>query len=185
MDFRGCGCLVAKSCLALCSTIDYSLPGSSVHGIFQARILEWVLPSPTHSLLQEIFPTQGSNPGLLLCRLDSFPREPPVVKKYCLCFAFLVFQGEILKCPRLWKQCLSSQIFVEVSSLRSSRTDGKSEFQVDQIESTHKEKKGWGLVSLILRQPPKQAVPGMGPSLAFGPVDMYMFQWSWLEDITC
>ena len=70
---------------------------------------------------------------------------------------------------------MSSQIFVEVSSLRSSRTDGKSEFQVDQIESTHKEKKGWGLVSLILRQPPKQAVPGMGPSLAFGPVDMYMF----------
>ena len=29
-------------CLTLCDPMDYSLPGSSVHGIFQARILEWV-----------------------------------------------------------------------------------------------------------------------------------------------
>ena len=35
-------CLVAKSCLTLCDPMDCSLPGSSVHGIFQARILEWV-----------------------------------------------------------------------------------------------------------------------------------------------
>ena len=31
-----------QSCLTLCSPIDGSPPGSSVHGIFQARILEWV-----------------------------------------------------------------------------------------------------------------------------------------------
>ena len=30
------------SCLALCSPVDYSLPVSCVHGILQARILEWV-----------------------------------------------------------------------------------------------------------------------------------------------
>ena len=29
-------------CPTLCNPMDYSLPGSSVHGIFQARILEWV-----------------------------------------------------------------------------------------------------------------------------------------------
>ena len=29
-------------CLTLCDPMDYSLPGSSVHGIFPARILEWV-----------------------------------------------------------------------------------------------------------------------------------------------
>ena len=29
-------------CPALCNSMDYSLPGSSVHGILQARILEWV-----------------------------------------------------------------------------------------------------------------------------------------------
>ena len=33
---------VAQSCPTLCDPLDCSLPGSSVHGIFQARILEWV-----------------------------------------------------------------------------------------------------------------------------------------------
>ena len=32
---------VAQSCPTLCDPMDYSLPGSSVHGILQARILEW------------------------------------------------------------------------------------------------------------------------------------------------
>ena len=35
-------CVRAQSCLTLCNSMDCSLPGSSVHGIFQARILEWV-----------------------------------------------------------------------------------------------------------------------------------------------
>ena len=34
--------LVAQSCLTLGNPMDYSSPGSSVHGILQARILEWV-----------------------------------------------------------------------------------------------------------------------------------------------
>ena len=33
---------VAQSCPALCDPMDGSLPGSSVYGILQARILEWV-----------------------------------------------------------------------------------------------------------------------------------------------
>ena len=33
---------VAQSCLTLCDPMDCSLPGSSVHGILQARVLEWV-----------------------------------------------------------------------------------------------------------------------------------------------
>ena len=32
---------VAQSCLTLSDPMDHSLPGSSVHGIFQARVLEW------------------------------------------------------------------------------------------------------------------------------------------------
>ena len=35
-------CSVAKSCPTLCHPMDCSLPGSSLHGIFPARILEWV-----------------------------------------------------------------------------------------------------------------------------------------------
>ena len=42
----------------LCDPMDGGLPGSSIHGIFQARVLEW----GCHFLLQEIFPTQGLNP---------------------------------------------------------------------------------------------------------------------------
>ena len=33
---------VAQLCPTLCDPMDYNLPGSSVHGIFQARVLEWV-----------------------------------------------------------------------------------------------------------------------------------------------
>ena len=34
--------LVAQSCLTLCDPMDYSLPDYAVHGILQARVLEWV-----------------------------------------------------------------------------------------------------------------------------------------------
>ena len=33
---------VVQSCLTLCNFMDCSLPGSSIHGIFWARVLEWV-----------------------------------------------------------------------------------------------------------------------------------------------
>ena len=34
-------------CPTLCDPMDCSLPGSSIHGILQARTLEWVAPSPS------------------------------------------------------------------------------------------------------------------------------------------
>ena len=46
-----------------CSPVDHSPPGSSVHGILQARILEWV------ALLEGIFPIQGSSPLSLILAL--------------------------------------------------------------------------------------------------------------------
>ena len=69
--FSRCLCVTTKSesevpqlYPTLCNPMDYSLPGSSVHGIFQAKILEWV----TISFSRGIFPTQGSNLRLLHCR---------------------------------------------------------------------------------------------------------------------
>ena len=51
--------LVAQSCPTLCNSMDSSLPGSSVHGVLQARVLEWVaIP----------LSTQESNWGLVNCR---------------------------------------------------------------------------------------------------------------------
>ena len=43
---------VAKLCQTLCNPMDCSLPGSSVHGIFQARILEWVAISSSRGSSQ-------------------------------------------------------------------------------------------------------------------------------------
>ena len=48
-----------QSCPSLCNPVDRSPPGSSVHRILQARILEWA------ALLQGIFPTQGWKPTSL------------------------------------------------------------------------------------------------------------------------
>ena len=46
-------CEVAQSCPTLCDPMDCSLPGFSVHGIFQARVLEWVAISFSIWLLLE------------------------------------------------------------------------------------------------------------------------------------
>ena len=54
--------LAAQLCPTCWDSTDFSLPGPSVHGILQARILEWI------AILQGIFTTQNTNPGLLHCR---------------------------------------------------------------------------------------------------------------------
>ena len=56
------GVLVAQLCQTPCNLMDCSLPGSSVHGILQLRILEQPFP------FQGLFLTQGLNPHLLHCR---------------------------------------------------------------------------------------------------------------------
>ena len=66
---------VAQSCLTLCDPMCYSLLGSSVHGLLQARILEW------GSLLQGFFSTRDQTQ--VICTADGLftvwvPREAPV-----------------------------------------------------------------------------------------------------------
>ena len=63
---------VAQSWPTLCDPIDHSLPGSSVHGILQAKTLEWVA----------IFFSRGSSqpriePGSPTLQAGSLPTEPP------------------------------------------------------------------------------------------------------------
>ena len=66
-------CLAGQSCPALCDPVDCSPPGSSVHGILQARILEWVaLPSSRGS--SQPRDQKPRSPALWG---DSFPSEPP------------------------------------------------------------------------------------------------------------
>ena len=64
-------CSVAQSCLTLFDPMDCSPPGSSVHGILQARILEWVAMPP--------------HPPGDLPNLGIEPRSPTLqVVLYCL-----------------------------------------------------------------------------------------------------
>ena len=61
-----------QSCLTLCNPIDGSPPGSTVPGILQARILEWIpFPSPGD------LPNSGIEPGSPALQSESLPSEPP------------------------------------------------------------------------------------------------------------
>ena len=55
---------VVQLCPTLCNPMDCSLPGYSVHGIFQARVVEWVAISFSRGSSQP----RGSNLGLPHCR---------------------------------------------------------------------------------------------------------------------
>ena len=59
---------VAQSCPTLCDPMDCSLPGSSVHGIFQAIVLEWIAIS---------FSNPGFKPGSSALQTDALLSEPP------------------------------------------------------------------------------------------------------------
>ena len=69
-------CVWAQSCPTLCNPMDYSPPGSCVHRVFLARILEWV----AISFSRVNFLTQASNPRLqrpLHWQADSLPLSHP------------------------------------------------------------------------------------------------------------
>ena len=66
-----CEVKVTQSCLTLCDLMDRSSTGSSVHGILQAGILEWVaIPSPGD------LSDPWIKPGSPALQADSLPSEP-------------------------------------------------------------------------------------------------------------
>ena len=63
--------LVAQSCLTFCDPMNCNPPGSSVHGVLQARILEWVaIPFSRGS-------SHHRGPNHPALQADSLPSEPP------------------------------------------------------------------------------------------------------------
>ena len=64
--------LVAQPCPTLCKPMSRSPPGSSVHGILQARILEWVAMLCSRGSSQS-----GIDPRFPALQEDSLPCEPP------------------------------------------------------------------------------------------------------------
>ena len=71
-------CLVTKLCPTFCNPMDCSPPGSSVHGISQARFLEWVAFPPPGNL-----PNPGIEPESPALAGEFFTAEPP--RKPCCC----------------------------------------------------------------------------------------------------
>ena len=67
-----CCCLIIQSCQTLYNPMDCSLPGSSVHGILQARILEWVAISSSRGSSQPRDRTRVSHTTGIF-----FTTEPP------------------------------------------------------------------------------------------------------------
>ena len=61
---------VTQSCLILCDPMDCSLPGSTVHGILQARILEWAAVPFSRDL-----PNPGTEHRSPTLKVDSLPSE--------------------------------------------------------------------------------------------------------------
>ena len=68
-------CSVTQSCLALCNPMDFCWPGTSVRGIFQARILERVAISHSRGLSQPGVKLASS--GFLALAGGIFTTEPP------------------------------------------------------------------------------------------------------------
>ena len=69
--------LVTQSCPTLCDPMDCSPPGSSVHGILQARILEWVAIPFSRGSSPGDLPDPGIEPRSLALQADSLLSEPP------------------------------------------------------------------------------------------------------------
>ena len=117
--------LVAQSCPTLCNPMDCSPPGSSVHGILQARILEWAAISFSRgsyqpwSLLKfmSIESVMLSN-RLILCNpLLLLPSIFPSIR---------VFSSESalhIRCPKYWSFSLDISPSNEYSGLISFRID--------------------------------------------------------------
>ena len=63
---------ITQSSLASCDPMDCSLPGSSVRGIFQARVLKWVAASFSRGSSRPRI-----EPGCPVLQADALPSEPP------------------------------------------------------------------------------------------------------------
>ena len=83
-------CLVAQSCPTLCDLVDCSPPGSSVHGILQARLWNGLPCPPPEDLL---------NPGIefrsFTLQVDPLPSEPPGNSKNTGVGSLSLLQGNL------------------------------------------------------------------------------------------
>ena len=157
--------LVAQSCSTLCDPIDCSPPTPTIHGIFQARMLEWIASSFSRgsSRLRDL-PNPGIEPRPPTLQADALPSELPQIRitrrmawgpqGYGL---WLVLLG----CPRAYRR--PGSLFpafpaeargVEASFHILQRTKARLRPRPCSQES----QRGWGLI-------PRQRSPLSSPSM--------------------
>ena len=94
-----CTCLVAQSCRILCDPMDCSPSGSSVHGIFQTRILEWTAISDFRR--DEFFSYIRKS---YICIVFSGSKRQFSFEKRCMLFAahFFFSEENMPSCSARW-----------------------------------------------------------------------------------
>ena len=101
---------IAQLCLTLCYPRDYGLPGSSVYGDSPGKHTG----VGSSSLLQEIFPTEGSNPGLLHGRFFTIRAAnmlPSILPEQC---------SAGVKDKGIWPPKPSQKLFLSAQALTAS-----------------------------------------------------------------
>ena len=145
--------------------MDCSLSGSSDHGIFQARVLEWVAISFSRDL-----PDQGSNPGLLHCRqtlyhLSHQGNRERVPKNWCF---WIVVLEKTLESPLGCKDIRPVNLKVNQSWIFIGRTDDEAEAPVlwppeAKIRLIRKDpdaRKHWGQEQMAIEDEMVDAITG-------------------------
>ena len=100
-------CLVTQSCLTLCDPMDCSLPGSSVHGDSPGKNTG----VGCHALLQGIFPTHRSNPGLPHCSQILYCLSHQGSPKILEWVAYPFFRGSSQPRNRTGVSCIAGRFF--------------------------------------------------------------------------
>ena len=92
---------VAQSCLTLRYPMDCSLPGSSIHGIFQARVLEWVAISFSRGFSHPAIEPRSPElqPDTLLSELPGKPLDGLILKLKLQYFGHLMWRADTWKRP--------------------------------------------------------------------------------------
>ena len=111
----------AQLCPSLCDPIDCSLPGSSVHGVFQARILEWVAISSSRGSSQP----SDRTPHLLHQQAESLPlcRQVSPLWVFIPCYSVTVLLGvstkQVIKLKVLLTELLTDAIMVKPQIIKT------------------------------------------------------------------
>ena len=116
-------CLVAQSCLILCNPMDCSPSGSSVHG-----------DSPGKNtgvgccalLLQEIVPTEGSNPGLPHCKQVLYCLSHQGSQRILECIAYAFSRGSSWPRNQTWDYCIAGRFFTSWAGKATRELPGRS-----------------------------------------------------------